>query len=629
MSVSFTTPETLPEEQILPALPKRPSPLGRFFRGSVWQEVNLHRLLFLLGPWLAFFMVEVLNKNNPFTALTPTQVTLNAIWYYSFFWLVRLVTGRRLLSAALSALVCFLVGLANHYVLSFRGRIIFPCDLLCLDTAANVAADYDYTPTKPVWIALVILVLYWLILMLAGHLCPIRGRQKLGKWTVLGSLAAIALYIYVFLFTALLPSIGIYAQQWKTQANGFLLNFMAALRYSFVSAPEGYSKEEAAGIAARFAPEAAAGEAPENLIVIMNEAWADIAASFPQLELSQDPMPYYHALRENTIKGMLVTPVTGGGTANVEFEYLSGGSLAFLPTNTVAYQLYLYDHFPSLVSEARHFGYETIAFHPYLSSGWNRTSVYNWMGFDRQYYEEDVVDREDIRRYVSDACDYRQLFRWTEETEGPTFIFNVTMQNHSGYGQGWKNLERSVEVVGQTQGSTTATTQFFSLMRETDKALQQLIEHYAASEERTMIVMFGDHQPSLGNDFYEQLYGKPLDERTTEEVLAQYETPFFLWANYDLPEQEGLRISSNYLGTLTRQAAGLPLSGFDVQLRALMEVLPVASTAGYVTAEGLTVERPEDLPPEIRRQYEEYRIMAYNYLFDEKHHPEGFYSPIS
>ena len=628
MSIEPLSPETQSEEQLIPALPYRPSLPGRFFRAVIWQEVSLHRLLFLLGPWLAFIMVEILNKNNPFTALTPTQVTLNAIWYYSVFWLVRLLLGRRLLSAGVASGASFLVGLANHYVLSFRGRIIFPCDLFCLDTAANVAANYDYTPTKPVWIALVILVLYWLVLVLAGRLCPIRGRQKLSKGLALGSLAAIALYVYVFLFTAMLPSIGIYAQQWKTQANGFLLNFMAALRYSFVSAPEDYSDEEAARIAERFTPKSAAGEAPENLIIIMNEAWADMAASFPQLELSEDPMPYYHSLTENTIKGMLVTPVTGGGTANAEFEYLSGGSLAFLPTNTVAYQLYLYEHFPSLVSEAKHFGYETIAFHPYLSSGWNRTSVYEWMGFDHQYYEEDVVDREDIRHYVSDACDYRQLFRWTEETDAPTFIFNVTMQNHSGYAQGWKNLERSVEVVGQTQGSTTATTQFFSLMRETDKALEELISHYAESDERTMIVMFGDHQPSLGNDFYEELYGKPLDTRTTEEVLAQYETPFFLWANYDIPEQEGLRISSNYLGTLTREVAGLPLSGYDVQLRALMEVLPVASTAGYVTADGLTVERSEDLPEEIRRQYEEYRITAYNYLFDENNHPENFFSPV-
>ena len=619
-----------------PLLPDAPVPAEPPRRPSRWKRLwyfltcgeNLRRAAFLLGPWLAFLMVEVLNKNDPFHSLNPTQVTLNIIWYYLIFWVLRMAAGQCLLSAGMAAGLCFLAGLANHYVLTFRGRIIFPCDLLSLDTALNVAADYDYTPTGPVWIAAAILLAYWLLLYICRRLCPQKGRRKLRKVTVLGSCAAMAVYVYVFLFTPLLPSIGIYAQQWKTQANGFLLNFMAALRYSFVSAPEGYSAAEAQRIADSISPAGESeAEPPENLIVIMNEAWADIGASFPQLELSQDPMPYYHALTENTVKGMLVTPVTGGGTANVEFEYLTGDSLAFLPTNTVAYQLYLYDHFPSLASEMKHLGYSSIAFHPYLSSGWNRTSVYAWMGFDRQYYEEDVVDREDIRQYVSDSCDYKQLYRWTEETEGPTFLFNVTMQNHSGYAQGWKNLERSVEVVGQEGGSTTATTQFFSLMHETDKALQELIGHYSASEERTMIVMFGDHQPSLGNEFYEELYGKPLDQRTTEEVLQQYETPFFIWANYDIPEAEGLRISSNFLGTLTRQLAGIPLSKYDVLLSELMEVLPVATTVGFVTAGGLVTNDAEALPEDVRAKYREYRLMAYNHLFDEKHHPQGFYSP--
>ena len=275
----------LPE--VLPPRPSRWRKLWYFLTAGD----NIQRLLFLLGPWLAFLMVEILNKNNPFTALTPTQVALNAIWYYLIFWVVRMVTGRRLLGAGLAAGLCFFIGLANHYVLTFRGRIIFPCDLLGLQTALNVAADYDYTLTQPVYIAAAILLCYFLAL-LAVKLCTRpRGRQKLRRATVAASCAAMGIYIYIFLFTALLPSIGIYAQQWKTQANGFLLNFMAALRYSFVSAPEGYSKEEAARIAAQFTPEAAAGEAPENLIVIMNEAWADMAASFPQLELSQDPMP--------------------------------------------------------------------------------------------------------------------------------------------------------------------------------------------------------------------------------------------------------------------------------------------------------------------------------------------------
>ena len=165
-------------------------------------------------------------------------------------------------------------------------------------------------------------------------------------------------------------------------------------------------------------------------------------------------------------------------------------------------------------------------------------------------------------------------------------------------------------------------------MQESDKAIQELIEHYSASDETTMIVFFGDHQPPLGNDFYEELYGKPLDQRTTEEVLQQYETPFFIWANYDIPEAEGVRISANYLSVLTRQLANLPLSGFDGMLAQLMEVLPVATTVGYVTSDGTVYESPEDLPADIRTKYEEYRLMAYNYLFDEDKHPEGFYSPV-
>mgnify|MGYP000415231580 FL=1 len=85
------------------------------------------------------------------------------------------------------------------------------------------------------------------------------------------------------------------------------------------------------------------------------------------------------------------------------------------------------------MSQTKDLGYHTIAFHPYLSSGWNRTSVYPWLGFDEAHFQEDVQDPQYIRNYVSDLSDYEQLFRWTEENDRPTMIFNVTMQNHSGY----------------------------------------------------------------------------------------------------------------------------------------------------------------------------------------------------
>ena len=617
-----------PEDGAAPS-PETPEEPKRRFRLPQWirQRVTAARAAFLLGPWLSYIMVEVLNNNNPFTAHSTEQDLLNLIWYYLIFWLFRMILGRKVLAGGVSAVVCFLFGLANHYVLSFRGRIIFPCDLLTLDTAAVVAKSYDYTPDKQIWIALAVLGGYLLLLLLAHIVYHPKGRQRLGRKLLWGSIAGMVIYLFAFFFTPLLPTIGIYTQQWRTQQNGFLLNFTTAIRYSFVSEPDGYDADKVAQTARSYRSQSVtdAGDLPENLIFIMNESFSDLTAAFPNLELSEDPLAFYHSLTENAVKGTMISPVTGGGTANVEFEYLTGDSLAFLPSSTVAYQLYLYDGCPSLVSQAKDLGYHTIAFHPYLSSGWNRTSVYPWLGFDEVHFQEDVRDPQYIRNYVSDLSDYEQLFRWTEENDGPTMIFNVTMQNHSGYSQGWNNLSGDVNVTGGAK-SSSITTQYFSLMKESDQAIQALVEHYSQVEEKTMIVFFGDHQPPLGNTFFETLYGKKLDERDPEEVQQAYETPFFIWANYDIPERDDLRISSNYLGVLAAEVAGLPLTGYQQLLSRLMDVLPVASTAGYVTADGQVTQEVEELPGYVQSLYREYELAAYNHLFDEKHHPEDFFS---
>ena len=617
-----------PEDGAAPS-PETPEEPKRRFRLPQWirQRVTAARAAFLLGPWLSYIMVEVLNNNNPFTAHSTEQDLLNLIWYYLIFWLFRMLLGRKVLAGGVSAVACFLFGLANHYVLSFRGRIIFPCDLLTLDTAAVVAKSYDYTPDKQIWIALAVLGGYLLLLLLAHIVYHPKGRQRLGRKLLWGSIAGMVIYLFAFFFTPLLPTIGIYTQQWRTQQNGFLLNFTTAIRYSFVSEPDGYDADKVAQTARSYRSQSVtdAGELPENLIFIMNESFSDLTAAFPNLELSEDPLAFYHSLTENTVKGTMISPVTGGGTANVEFEYLTGDSLAFLPSSTVVYQLYLYDGCPSLVSQAKDLGYHTIAFHPYLSSGWNRTSVYPWLGFDEVHFQEDVQDPQYIRNYVSDLSDYEQLFRWTEENDGPTMIFNVTMQNHSGYSQGWNNLSGDVNVTGGAK-SSSITTQYFSLMKESDQAIQALVEHYSQVDEKTMIVFFGDHQPPLGNTFFETLYGKKLDERDPEEVQQAYETPFFIWANYDIPERDDLRISSNYLGVLAAEVAGLPLTGYQQLLSRLMDALPVASTAGYVTAEGQITQEVEELPGYVQSLYREYELAAYNHLFDEKHHPEDFFS---
>ena len=570
------------------------------------------RLVFLLGPWVCLWMVETLNENDVFSDLYAWQVLMNMIWYYILFAVLRLVLGRIRRACALGICLAFLVGLVNHYVLRFRGRILFPADVTAWRTAANVADGFDYSMDAYIMQAAVLLTAYLFLVLVCP---PQRKRARIPLPFALVAWGAVLGYCFAFFCTGALPALGIYTQQWVTQRNGFLLNFTVALRYSSVEKPADYSHDKVLELMEQYpALEGDPDRQPTNLIVIMNESFADFTV-FDDFEASEDPTPFLHSLEENTVKGWMYAPVTGGGTATVEFEYLTGFSSLFQPPHTVAYQLYVEEGMPSLAAVAGSQGYETTAFHPYKSSGWNRVLAYDYLDFDRQMYEEDVVDPYYIRHYVSDRSDYEMIFRTTREQEGDTFFFNVTMQNHSGYAQGWNNLERTIDLPDRLARTDSSARQYFALARESDDALRELIGYYSQQDEPTMIVFFGDHQPPLTNSFYEELYGKKLSERTTEEVLQQYAVPFFIWTNYDIQEEQDVVISPNYLGVLTARLAGLPMTGFMNFLSQLYEELPAVTPVGFVTGDGQYLARSE-LNEEQRRLLDIYETLNYCGMVD-------------
>ena len=570
------------------------------------------RLVFLLGPWVCLWMVETLNENDVFSDLYAWQVLMNMIWYYILFAVLRLVLGRIRRACALGICLAFLVGLVNHYVLRFRGRILFPADVTAWRTAANVADGFDYSMDAYIMQAAVLLTAYLFLVLVCP---PQRKRARIPLPFALVAWGAVLGYCFAFFCTGALPALGIYTQQWVTQRNGFLLNFTVALRYSSVEKPADYSHDKVLELMEQYpALEGDPDRQPTNLIVIMNESFSDFTV-FDDFEASEDPTPFLHSLEENTVKGWMYAPVTGGGTATVEFEYLTGFSSLFQPPHTVAYQLYVEEGMPSLAAVAGSQGYETTAFHPYKSSGWNRVLAYDYLDFDRQMYEEDVVDPYYIRHYVSDRSDYEMIFRTTREQTGNTFFFNVTMQNHSGYAQGWNNLERTIDLPDRLARTDSSARQYFALARESDDALRELIGYYSQQDEPTMIVFFGDHQPPLTNSFYEELYGKKLSERTTEEVLRQYAVPFFIWTNYDIQEEQDVVISPNYLGVLTARLAGLPMTGFMNFLSQLYEELPAVTPVGFVTGDGQYLARSE-LNEEQRRLLDIYETLNYCGMVD-------------
>ena len=584
------------------------------------------RLVFLLGPWFAFVCVEFLNESRLFHDFAPWQLLFNLIWYYILFTAARLLLGRVRRAGTVSMLLCFGAGLVNHYILRFRGRILFPADLRAWRTAANVAEGFDYSMDLHILQALIVLTVYLALLLF----CPPEPRRRriplparLGLWT------AIVGYCIAFFCTPMLPALNIYTQQWATRTNGFLFNFTIAARYSSVDKPSGYSQRAVDALMEQFPPLPADPEVirPVNIIAVMNEAFSDLT-TFDTLDISADPTPFLHSLSENTIRGTLYPPVTGGGTASTEYEFLTGLSNSFLPPHCVAYQLYVNADTPALSDPLRAAGYTTTFFHPYHANGWNRPLVYDYMDFDTQLYDTDVQDPAYVRRYISDRCSYETLFRLTGQAGGrPTFLYNVTMQNHSGYAQGWRNLKDTFTLSDELKQADPNARQYFALVRESDQALQALIEHYRQVDEPTLIVFFGDHQPSLKNEFYEVLYGKKLSQRTPAEVMAQYAVPFLIWANYDIEERQDVAISSNFLGVLTARTAGLPMTGWMHFLSQLSDRLPVVSPAGYIAADGTVADKASALSAEEQEWLQNYRILTYCALKDQGPDRHSFFHP--
>ena len=582
-----------------------------------FSKVFIPKFILVLGAPVCLLAVEILNNTNPFFDLSVTQCFFNLVWYYLVFGLLALAFGKIKPSCVVSTVFFTVIGVINHYVLEFRGRVIFPCDVFAWKTALNVSDNFDFTPDITMIGACLFTFAYLFLVLLLPH----EPKAKRPKKQISLAICAISIvYMAAFFNTDMMKYFGIYSQQWKTQSNGFVLNFTVSLKYSMVNEPENYSKEAVLNIIENTEPVTSDNNPqPVHIIAIMNESFADFSEY--DVPYSADPTPFLHSLSENTIKGTMYSPVTGGGTANVEFEFLTGNSITFLPANSVAYQLYLKDNTPSLVSQLKSLGYSSVAYHPYKSSGWNRTSVYNWLGFDKQMYQEDTIDPYYIRGYISDQSDYENLYYLTDNADDePLFIFNVTMQNHSGYKLPWTNLDRSIWLTGDMENRYLDADQYFSLMRESDNALRNLISHYSNSDVPTMIIFFGDHQPPLTNSFYEEITGVSMDNRNTNEVLKQYTTPFFIWTNYDIEEKQDVILSPWGLGVLAMKTANIELTGYQEFLYSLMNELPVITPAGYISANGEVFSSETFFP--ITKNYE---FLIYNFLFDNEREDNFFF----
>ena len=594
-------------------------------------------LLWSVTPAISFWLLETLTHSVAKDMEFPL-IALNLVFYYLFYGLILVISKRSFVSLGLGSLLVMIMGLVDYYVIQFRSVPLYPWDILSVKTAMSVSDNYNYSLDKDAQICVLGFVLLIMIGIFTSWKLPFKNHQY-HLLSVLSVAGAFVLYGTSVQMPAVHKAVGFYEYHFTPNAfyqmNGFIVSFVSNMQYLDVSKPANYSVEKVQEILEPYIEAEEVDSVYPNIIVIMNEAFSDpdVLGDF---ETNIDYMPFIRSLSENTVKGQLMVSVKGGNTANSEYEFLTGNSMAFLPSGSVPYQQYIHGDMPSVASQLKNLGYDTFSIHPYRANGWNRDKVYKYFGFDTSYFKESFVNAPILREYTTDLAAYQKIVDiYTAKTPGqPMFVFDVTMQNHSSYSKEYDNFTPDVKVSG-ANGSARLLERYLSLIKVSDDAFGQLVGYFSQVDEPTVILMFGDHQPAdwVVSPIY-RMNGVE-DTNSWSESMERYEVPFVLWANYDIDE-EAVReeisydfseydiFSINYLSTMLFEAAGLPMSPFQRYMKDIMKDYPVLTANMFLDSQGVYfgVNMTQSLPEELK----DYAILNYNLLFDAKHRKNEWYT---
>jgi len=233
---------------------------------------------------------------------------------------------------------------------------------------------------------------------------------------------------------------------------------------------------------------------------------------------------------------------------------------------------------------------------------------------------DDFDNPQLIRSFISDRESYKKIIEQyeTKGANNPLFIFNVTMQNHGGY-NGDKLFDDENNVKLTDMPGYANVEQYLSLVRESDKDLQMLVDYFSKQEEPTIILLYGDHQPIAFSDFNDKL----MKEEKADIYQKKYMVPFVMWANYDIQEANVDKMSANYLSSFLLKTAGVRGTEYNQYLMKLYEKIPVINAYFYIDNENKSHKVDEQ--SEYSDLITKYRFVGYNNVFDKSNRLDRLY----
>jgi hypothetical protein len=406
-------------------------------------------------------------------------------------------------------------------------------------------------------------------------------------------------------------------QRVNYQGNGFIAGLLFNTHVTAMAEPEGYSRERMEQIATRYRNLAAHTNrgrsgtlADTNIVIVLSESFSD-PTWLKTVHMERTPIPFTTDLMKRTVAGRMLAPGFGGGTANVEFELLTGQSLSqFKPQLSIPYEQLVpkEKEFPSMVGWFSDRGHRPIAVHPFSPRMYSRPKVFDIFGFDEFITKDTMTEKARLGgRFISDQAAFDETLLQMRENDDPVLLHLISMQNHLPYGGQYDDPH---EVTGLPPKFATLAGQYTRGLTRTDEAVERYLGQLSKQDEPTAVIFYGDHLPG-------QVYPADLGRREGKRTV--HETPYFIWSNKEKLRHRDLPTTSptQFLPQLF-DAMEVPVPPYMALLSALRAQVPAIDTGVAITPDGESV-RPGRLDADAKRVLADYRMVQYDLSIGERY----------
>ena len=503
----------------------------------VYAFMNRFSLIFhALLACIINFVIEAISRHSVVAAWdymtgTPMVFLYNAFMIFVTFSIVYLFK-RRIFVRMIIGAIWVILGIANGYILLKRVTPFNAQDLKIAGDGIALINNYCNGFEVVVIVVGAVALLIWLISMWR------RGGQYAGKIHHIAALIGIIVcgVLYTFVTNIAIDKrvVSTYFGNiaFAYEDYGLPYCFSASLFNTGISEPNGYTKKAMAkidkdGELNQTAASRSSDELP-NIIVVQLESYFDVAnAEF--FTTSEDACPNLHNLYQNYSNGYFKVPSVGAGTANTEFEVLTGMNLRYFGPGEYPYKTYSKKHpTESAATALASLGYGTHALHDNTGNFYSRANVFNNMGFDTFTSKEFMnVLQTTENGWAKDEILTQHIMEAMDTSDQEDFVFTVSVQGHGNYPETQVIENPKIKVEGiEDEALKNKWEYYVNQVYEMDQFVGDLIKAVEERNEPSVVVFYGDHLPTMG------LKAEDLKSRYL------YNTNYVIWDNIGLQKQD-------------------------------------------------------------------------------------------